>query len=121
CHAELTIELGNHYFDLIGARDRVLLADDVGVNGQLAASAVDEDAEENPPRTSEIGKLVERCADRPAGEENVVHDGHDAVCDSTDVQPRFTHDRPRPDGHQVIAIQRDVERTGGHLHPFGLL
>ena len=48
--------------------------DDVGLDRQFPAAAVDQHAEEDPPGPAEVGALVEGGAHRPAGVEHVVHD-----------------------------------------------
>ncbi len=48
--------------------------DDVRLDRQLPAPAVDQHAEQDPPGPAEVGELIERGAHRPAGVEHVVHD-----------------------------------------------
>src|SRR4051812_1991754 len=51
----------------------------VGLNRELAASAVDQHAEQNPFGPAEVGALIQRRPYRPAGVEHVVYDHHSAA------------------------------------------
>ena len=59
---------------------------------------------------SEIGELVERCADSAPGVENVVDD-HDVLAVDVPRECRLADDRSRSDRLEVIAVERDVERA----------
>ena len=65
---------------------------------------------------AEVDQRVERRARRPAGVEHVVDEQDLAVVDR-EGDLGAAHERLRPDGvaHQVVAIERDVERAGRHV------
>src|SRR6267142_4507409 len=64
--------------DLPAARGQVL-ADIVGADGQLAMAAVDENGQADDARAAEVHQGVHGGADRPAREEHVVDEDHDAT------------------------------------------
>src|SRR5262249_37890587 len=72
------VELGDEHIDAATTWHRHFLADDVGVNGQFAATAIDENGERNARGPAEVAELIERCADRSARVEHVVDD-HDVL------------------------------------------
>ena len=96
-----------------------LLADELRLDRQLAASPVDEDREEDPARPAEVEDRVDRGADRPPRVEDVVaEDDRLRLHREGDVGP--LQDRRRGDGRQVVAVERDVEearREPGPLRP----
>ena len=98
------------------ARGRHVLADVVRLVRQLAVSAVDEHDELNGPRAAEVDQRVERGANRPPGVEHIVNEQNHPVVD-VEGNLGAPDERLRADGlaHQVVAIQRDVERAGGHV------
>src|SRR2546427_596696 len=94
--------------DGLAARGRQVLADVVRPDRQLAVPAVDQARELDGGRPAEVDDGVERRADRPAGEEDVVHEDHRLVLDrERDVGPA---DHRRAAHAQVVAVERDVER-----------
>ena len=97
-------------------RRRQVLADVVRLDRQLAMAAVDEHDQLDGARPAEVDERVERGANRPAGVEHVVDQQDPPVVDR-ERNLGAAHDRLRPDGmaHQVVAVERDVERAGRHL------
>src|SRR5688500_3444321 len=70
---------------------------------------VDQDRELDHPRAPEIDERVERGADRPPGEQHVVHEDDGLVFDrERDVGT--AHHRRAPHV-EIVAIERDVERA----------
>src|SRR3989454_3876572 len=106
--AVLAVVLLEPHGDGLAARGRQVLADVVRPDRQLAVTAVDQARELDGGRTSEVDDRVERRADRPSREEDVVHEDHRLVLDREwDVGAA---DHRRPAHAQVVAVERDVER-----------
>ena len=103
--------LDEHVHPVAGRRCSTVVPDDVGLDRQLAAAAVDEHAEQDAARPAEVGALVERGADGAAGVEHVVDDHHGAAVEVG--QPGLAHHRPGADGLEIVAIERDVELAAG--------
>src|SRR6185436_1524174 len=112
----MTIHLLQPNLDALPARSRHVLADLVRLDGQLAVSAVDEHDELNGPRAPEVDQRVQRGANRPPGVEHIVNEQNHPVVD-VEGNVGAADQRLRADGlaHQVVAIQRDVERAGGYV------
>ena len=93
-----------------------VLADVVGLDRQLAVAAVHEHDQLDRARPAEVDQRVQRGADRPAGVQHVVHQQDPPVVDRK-RNLGAAHDRLRPDGmaHQIVAVERDVERAGRHF------
>ena len=73
-------------------------------------SAVDEDRQADRAGTSVVDERVHRRADGSAGEKDVVHeDDHASIHGERDVG--LAHDRRVADPCQIVAIERDVDRT----------
>ena len=96
-------------------RRRHVLADVVGLDRQLAMPAIDQHDQLDFLRPAEIDQRIERRANRPARVEHIVDEQNLLVVDG-ERNLRAAHERLRADGmpHQVVAIQRDVERAGPH-------
>ena len=79
-------------------------------------TAIDERDQLDRARTAEVDQRVERRANRAARVEHVVHEQDQAVVDG-EWNFRAPNHRLRPDGvpHQVVAVERDVERSGRHV------
>ena len=80
-------------------------------------AAIDEHDELDGTGPPEINQRIERRANRPARVQHVVHQQDVlAVDEEGDLGP--AHQRLRPHGrtHQVVAVERDIERAGGHLY-----
>ena len=79
-------------------------------------AAIHQDDELNALRPAVVDQRVERCPRRPSRVEHIVHEQNRPVVDR-ELNLGAADLRLRPDGvaHQVIAIQRDVERAGRHL------
>ena len=92
-----------------------VLADVVGADGELAVPAVDEHGQLHHARPPLVAQGVERGAHGPAGVQHVVDEHHERVVDTAGGHgARF--ERPVRPAPQVVAVERDVERTGGDLH-----
>ena len=93
-----------------------VLADVVGLDRQLAVAAVHQHDELNRLGPAEIDQRVERRARRAAGVEHVVHQQDLRVVDR-EGNLGAAHHRLRADRvpHQIVAVERDVERAGRHL------
>src|SRR4029450_1062591 len=106
--AVLAVVLAQAHGDAFTARSREVVADVLRADRQLAVSAIDQARELDRGRPAEVDDRVERRANRPAGEEDVVHEDHGLVLDrERDVGPA---DHRRPAHAQVVAVERDVER-----------
>ena len=126
CRADPSSFLDLHFVAAVGLRQvhlhalrqrrRQVLADVVGLDRQLAVAAVDQHDELNRLRPAELDQRVERRANRPAGVEHVV-DQQDPLVVDRERNLGAADDRLRADGvaHQVVAIERDVERAGRHV------
>src|ERR1051325_3272795 len=92
------------------------LADDVGVDGELAVAAVDQHGQHDLARAAEVDQGVGRGAHGAAGVEDVVDQHHDLVVDRLGELGRLDH-RLRGDGGEVVAVEGDVEdpEGGGRL------
>ena len=79
-------------------------------------SAVHQHDELNRLWPAEFEQRIERRADGPPGIEHIV-DQQDALVVDGELDVGVAHDRLRADGvaHQVVAIERDVERPDRHL------
>ena len=95
---------------------RQVLPDVVRLDGQLAVPAIDEHDQLNRLRPPEIDQRVERRPRRPARVEHVVHE-QDLLVVDRERDLGAADERLRADGvpHQVVAIERDVERAGGNV------
>ena len=71
-------------------------------------ATVDEHGESDRARPAVIDQRVHRCTDRPAGEEDVVHQHDDAVV-NRERDVRLAHDRRIADPRQVVAVEGDVD------------
>jgi hypothetical protein len=102
--------------DAFVSRGGDVLADVVSLDGQFAMAAIDQDDQLNRLRPAEIDERIERRPRGAAGLEHVVHQDDDATVDGE-------RDLRAPDqwlgsdlvAHQVVAIERDVERAGGDV------
>ena len=92
-----------------------LVPDDVGLDRQLAAAAVDQDAEQDPARTPEVGELVERGPHGAAGVEHIVHDDDGLAVEVGEAG--LADHRPGADGLEIVSVERDVELAAGDLEP----
>ena len=93
----------------------IFLPDELRLDRKLAASAVDEDREEDPPGTPEVEDRVDRRPDRPARVEDVVAEDDRLPLDREgDLRP--LEDGRRGDGRQVVAVERDVEDADRDPH-----
>ena len=93
---------------------RDVQADDVGLDRQLAVAAVDQDGQADARRPAEVADRVQRRADGPAGEQDVVdQDDLGAVDVERDLGP--AQDRPAVALAEVVAVERDVDGADGDL------
>src|SRR5690606_13871037 len=86
---------------------------DVRLNRQFAPPAVDKYAEINAGGASEVRELVEGGAGRAPRVGDVIHDHHHAPVDPARRQPRFAHDGTWTDGHEIVPVERNVQRADG--------
>ena len=79
-------------------------------------AAVHEDDQLDRLRPSELDERVERRANRPAGVEHVVHE-QDALVVDRERDVGASDDRLGADGmaHEVVPVERDVERSGRNV------
>ena len=115
-HLVAAVDFHQVHLHALRQRRRQVLADVVGFDRQLAMAAIDEDHQLDGARAAELDQRIERGANRPSGVEHIV-----------DEQNAFLVDRKRNLGspnhwlgtdrmtHEIVAIQRDVERAGGNL------
>ena len=81
-------------------------------------AAVDQDDELNGTRPAEVDERVERGAHGPSRVQDVVNQQDLAIVDGErDFGAADERLRPHRVAHQVIAVERDVERAGGHVFP----
>src|SRR4029079_11917271 len=108
----MTVHLLKPDLNAFAARRRHVLTHVVGLDRQLAVSPVDEHDELDGTRTPEVDQRVERGADRPPCIEHVIHQHDHAVVD-VEQDVGAAHERLRADGlpHQIVAVERDVERA----------
>ena len=97
-------------------RRRDVAPDVVGANRQLAMAAIDERDELNRARAAEVDERVERGANRPPRVQHVIHEQNQPAVDR-ERNLRPADDRLRSDGvpHEVVAVERDVQRAGRHV------
>src|SRR5689334_3247226 len=108
------VELLDEDVDALTLADLHRLADDVGLDRQLASPAVDQHREADAPGSAEIRQLVERCTDGAARVEHVIDDDDVLVVDRP-WKVGWPDDGSRPDGLEVVTVERDVERAAGDV------
>jgi len=86
-------------------------ADEAGLDGKLAVSAVDEHEQLDALGAALVEEGVEGRADGAAGVEDVVHEDDVAAID-VEADVAFFDDRARACGGKVVAIEADVEYAG---------
>ena len=106
------VDLGEADPHILGDLGRQVLADVVGPDRQFPMPAVDEHRELHRARATQLEQCLERGPRGAAGEQDVVDEHHDAVGDVGDLGRSERRDRSQPD---VVAVEGDVERAGGHL------
>jgi hypothetical protein len=85
------------------------------MNRKLATASIDKYGECDSRGATEVSELVERRSHGSAGVEYVVDDQHTLAVE-VPRQLRRSNDRAGPDGLEIVAIERNVERTTGNLH-----
>src|SRR6185312_3349716 len=113
-HRVLPIELPDHHVHAVAVRHGERLAHDVGANGQLAPAAVHEHGERDAGGAAEVRQLVERRANGAPGVEHVIHD-HQVLAVDVPRNVGGANDGAWPDRLQIVAIERDVERTARNV------
>jgi hypothetical protein len=78
---------------------------------------VHEDGERHRGRPAKVHQGVHRCADRPAGEQDVV-DQHDRLAGDVETDPGLVHLGGLGPHADVIPVEGDVEDPHGDLRPF---
>src|SRR5258706_16360296 len=102
--------LGNHHIDALILSDLDFLTDNIGMNWELASTAINQYRQRDGRRPSEVRQLVECGTDCPAGIQHVVH-GHDVLALKVPRQMGGPDDRSRADGLRVVSIESDVQRA----------
>ena len=98
------------HLDVLTARGGHVLADVVGAQRQLAVAAVDEHGELHGAGPADVAQRVQGRADGPTGIEDVVDEDDQSVVDAA-LGDRGVLQRPRRLDVEVVAVERDVERT----------
>src|SRR5439155_772772 len=111
-HAVLAVVLTEPDGHALAARRGQVLADVVGADRQLAMAAVDQGSELDRLRAPEVDEGVERGADGPAGEEDVVHEDDDLALDREGDVGAADHRRAAD--AEVVAVERDIEGADRH-------
>ena len=106
----------SQHLDGLVARGDERAADVVGPDGQLAVAAVDEHGQLDARGSAEVDQLVERGADRAAGEEDVVDEHHGAAVDREEDVGALG-DGLRGQAREVVPVERDVEGADRGLAP----
>ena len=86
-------------------------ADETGLDGQLAMTAVDQHQQLYAPRTAMVKERVQRRAYGSAGVENIV-DQNDVAPGNVEADGAGNDDRPNIAGGKVVAVEVDVENSG---------
>jgi hypothetical protein len=94
------------------------LPDERGFDRQFAMAAVDQDAEADAPRASQVEKAVHGGAHRAARVEHVVDDHKVAIVHPEGDFGRVNH-WLRTHGRQVVAVESDVEYADRDIHARG--
>jgi hypothetical protein len=104
------VDLGQPHLDLLRARGRHVLADEVRADGQLAVAAVDQHRELDPGRAAEVAEGVQGGPDGPAGVQDVVYQDDGASLDAfgREVGALQRAGRVQP---QVVAVHGHVQRA----------
>jgi hypothetical protein len=86
----------------------------VGLNGQLAMAPVNQDGQADTRRSSQVADRIQGSADRPAREQNIIHQHHFR---SIDVERDFRPSEYRPVIRlsQVVAVECDIDGSDVHL------
>ncbi len=90
------------------------------MDGELATASIDEHGERHARGSPEVGQLVECRAHGAPRVEDIVDDHH-LLPVEIPRQIRRPDDRSRAHGLQIIAIERDVERSPRDGHVLALL
>ena len=73
-------------------------------------TAIDQHRETDRARSAVVDERVHGGADGASGEKHVIHEDDDLVVDG-EVERRLADDRRVADAREVVAVERDVERT----------
>ena len=102
--------------NVIAQIGRDVQAHNVGLNGNLAMASIDQNRQADACRPPQVADGVQGGANRPAREQDVIHE-HDLG--SVDVKRDLgasQHGPPR-DVFEIVAIERDVDRTDFDILP----
>src|SRR3954451_8039752 len=94
------IQFAHQHIHPIPRRGAHRRAHHIGLDRELAASAVDQHAEQNPFGSAEVGALIECRPHRPAGVEHVVYYHHGAAVEVG--QAGLAHHWTGADGLQIV-------------------
>ncbi|SPF37378.1 hypothetical protein SBA1_180006 [Candidatus Sulfotelmatobacter kueseliae] len=113
-HFLRVVNLSQFDLDHFVHRGLHVAADEGGLDGNLAMSAVNQHAELHAPRPPVLKERIERGAGSAAGEQNIVYH-HDVLF--LDLKPNLflLHHGLRPQGREIVAIEGDIERSDGDL------
>src|SRR5439155_17130327 len=99
---------------------RQVLAHIGGFDRELPVPAIHQHRQLDLARASQVDQAVHGGPDRPAGEEDVVHQDHLEVCDvERDVGP--AQHRVLFPRVQIVTIEGDIQVADGNRRPFDLL
>jgi hypothetical protein len=87
----------------------------IWLNRQLATAAVDKDCQADARRAPKIRELVECRANGSSGKQDVV-DNHDVAAIDRARYVGGSHNGPRADCLQIVAVESDIERPSGHFN-----
>ena len=91
--------------------DLNLPAHDIGLDRQLSTTAIHEHDKVDTARPPPVHHRVPRGPDRTSPLDDVIDQNDVPVIDPTRRELRLPDDRSRPDHHEVISVQRDIDRT----------
>src|SRR3954451_11273793 len=116
------VHLDELHLDALAAGGGKVLSDVVGPDGKLAVAPVDEARQLDARRAPVFEDGLDRCADRPARVEDVVHEdaGHalEGEVELRRLDDGLSVDRPLAAAHDdVVAMEGDVDAPDCHLDP----
>jgi hypothetical protein len=89
-------------------------SDEIGLDGEFASAAIDQDGEPDGAGAAEIAQGIERGAHGSAGEEDVIDQKERALID-VDVEVGRSDEGARADFGEVVAVEGDVEDAATDL------
>jgi hypothetical protein len=104
-HANMVLEIG-----------RQVEADDVGLDGDLAMAAIDQDRQADARRTSQVADGIEGGPDGPTREQDVIYQHHLGPVDVEWDLGAAQHGPSRA-VLEIVAVERDVDRADVDILP----